>query len=1053
MIFSILHLTDLHFDSKDIDFIIDLRDRIIKNLNNKKVDMIVFSGDLVQKPSFDNLEKAYKTFLLPIMESCSLDNSSCFFTTGNHEINMTERDKLLFSGLKEYVIEKEDKQTIDSLIEERRILNEISEYKKFIDTYNVSSSLIKNNQLFTIYTKKIENIQIGIVSINSSMFMEGSSIDYGNLFIPESILLKAAQEIKDSTIKVINIHHSFNWYKNKKEIEKILLDKFNLVFFGHEHEHDGKYILDLQNRDILTLHGTSIHHKKNDLNGYCLYTYDTDALEMNILNSIYNKRQRDFQDIKTQLIEIDLTSKSNKTIRNQTICSKLYPNILNKINKYLSINLTSEVNQRNIEEIFVNQKIVELKEESTSRKFSKKNENEKSYLINELIEDNSHLLLTGKTESGKTTILNIMNLTYLKEYNDLIPIFLFSAEFMGETSERIIISKIGEYLDKHYGKNKFKINNMLNEKRFVLLIDDIHLLNNTLVNNILNLNNKIVATYTSDFNSKIENVLEQFSEKSDIYNKFKKLEIKSLRKKDCNLLVKNIVPEDKSNKIANKVQKSLSTLRLPSNPLIATLLTWMHVERINIKESEPEIIDVFLDYLLEKTDMSKKFEGKIDFQDKKDLLAIIAFEFFKVKSFAIKEDDILIKLIEHMKYSAGEDFGAKDILEYFYQRRILLKNNNKVIFSYRVFYYYFISLYMKNTSEFRNHVLNDKNLIINMPDELRYYSVMSRHDTDFLNTIFTYLDNSFFNKKIESQKIEPLKVKSPSTNTITAVDSLDKSLTINEHEMTCELKLSKEELELQHDIDDSLSEARDSNIQNYNYEIKDNLNLIELKKYREEYFVLTIVASEFLKHLDSSISFEDKYTYLNRLLSNYSVSMEYWKSVLMNDNLIKKFVSLKAHKDIKDIDNKELFIFRDFLNGHVMTMITEIVEGSLSTAKLENCYEKIINSTGTINKYFFLLIMLTEIEAKKSMKYIENFISINNDNTLFKILASKLTYDYVKQNYSSEIKKEIYQILLNLDMILRFDKSVIKDGKLRKLYMPDSKKNIDSQVKLCQVLT
>lgn len=1035
---SFLHLTDLHFNDKDINFLNELRNKIIENLKDKSIDLVIFSGDLAYKPSYEIFERAYKEFLSPILESLSLGIESCYFTTGNHDINLTKRDDFIFSGAETHIKINKDNKKLKELIEHKRTLEEIEEYKTFIDKYSSQESLINNNQLYTSYIKKIDNINIGIVSINSSLFItDKSAKDYGNLYLPEDLFLISADDIKHCHIKVVNLHHSFNWYANKKEIEKILLDKFNIVFFGHEHEHDGNLLLDFQNRDILNLHGTSLHHKDNENNGYCIYTYNLDSLEFTIKNSFYNKKQRIFNNIiENTLHDIDLTKKTNKFIRNQSICSKMYPQIKNKINQYLTINLTTEINHKDIEDIFVKQRIVDLSEED----FKNKDNEKREYTLDDLIKDEKNILFTGRTESGKTTNLNMINLKYLSEYNSLIPIFLYSSELMTETTEWSLFAKISEFLDKYYGKNNFKIKSMLDEQRFVFLIDDIHLLNIEFVDNILKFNNKIIATYTNAINSQIENLLNKFNDKSDKFSEFKKYELKSLRKKDCNILVANIVPENLSSKVSNKVQKSLSTLNLPSNPFIATLLTWMHLEKIDIRENEPEIIDIFLDYLLEKTDLSKKFEGKIDFKDKKDLLSIIAYEYFKAKKFAIKEDKILNAIINHFEYS-GSEVNSKDILDYFYSRKILLKNNSNVVFSYRVFYYYFISLYMLNNNEFKESIMKDKILMCNMMNELRYYSAMSRNDVTFIESIIVFMNNNKLNKKISRKKIVTEKI-----NKI--IEKLEENDINKENDINIEdnIDLTDEEKVIGEKIDNTLSEIRDNQIQEYNYEVEENESLYDIKKYKEELFVLNIIASEFLKHFDSSISFKEKNNYLNKLLNNYSLCVDYWNHSLNDDDLIKKFANIKFQEE--SIKEEEIFKCRDFLKKYLVSIIAEVVQNSLSTPKLTKSYKNNILNTDELNIFFFYTLILSEVDENVLIEHVENFINYNHNKILFEIIQLKLVYDYVNQNYNASVKKELYNLLLKLDIINNTDKSNIKTKKSMQLYIPRAKKSIDEQIKM-----
>lgn len=63
--------------------------------------------------------------------------------------------------------------------------------------------------------------------------------------------------------------------------------------------------------------------------------------------------------------------------------------------------------------------------------------------------------------------------------------------------------------------------------------------------------------------------------------------------------LQKIVPIETSKRTLSNVKKAMNKLSLPSNPFLTTLLIWMYRDKIEIKDSEPEIIEVLLDYLLE----------------------------------------------------------------------------------------------------------------------------------------------------------------------------------------------------------------------------------------------------------------------------------------------------------------------------------------------------------------------------------------------------------------------------------------------------------------------
>jgi len=1032
MTVSILHFSDLHFKSSDTK-LQSLKEKVLNQLKNKDIDFIVFSGDLLQKPSEEEFRKVTDEFIVPLLSATKLQIDNCLFTIGNHDVNLNKRDEVVFDGLRTHIVDKKNKKVVSEIVNGRRKIEEIEDYLKFIDNLN-QGSIIKNNPLYAVNKIETKGISIGHVAINTSLFMKGSSQDYGNLYLDEDSLMQAYNEIKQCTIKILNLHHPIDWLQNKKEIEKLVLDKFNIVFFGHEHQHDGYHITDMYNKDIISLNATSLYHPKNEKNGFSIYKYYIDECKLLIEKNEFNKKQNSFEVIQLEPIEnINLMKKAPKAIRNKHICSIIYPNLKNNINKYLAINLTSEKNNHDIEKIYTHPKIVKYTKEKDE------NQREDNGLsLDEIIKYKENIIITGKKESGKTTLMNILNIYCLKNYNDYLPIYISGTELYKVESIDIFIAKITEYLKKFYdNKKRLDVKKMIDEKRFLFLIDDMQNLYSSLLQKIHKLDNLIIGSFTmKDYDIQDENLL-NFDHDEFIENNFIKLLIKPLRKKDKKTLTHNIVPAEIENKISNKVIKTINRLKLPSNPFITTLLSWMYVEKIDIRENEPQIIDVFLDYLLEKADLSKTFNGKIDFNDKKDILSEIAYTYFLNSSLAIKEDKIMKAIIDYSEQHFAFDIDAKDILNYFYQRRILIKNNNLVQFSYRVFYYYFITLYMISDKDFYQLIINNKHYIINMIDELKYYSALKRDDVTFLEKINDYIkDNKmqkYFLKLPNIQQKEGLLYNSESMEQIDIED-------INSEKNIISTDKKKE---LQNVIDEIQTDERERKIENFNQ--KQVLEIERLKSIKEEFFVLNMIYSEFAKQLSgTSIEKDNKEKYFLQSVENYINIMRYWEEIFNKDQLVRRFFRLKFPKD-QDISDEELNAFKDFLKIDVLNMITSISNLTLSTPKMVHFYNKTLDTkSSNIYERFFALFFTIETvnDLENIIQLINSFIHDNTNLTLDKLLKIKLYNIIGSRQINSKLQIEIKKILIKLEFKIN-NLPNDKRGRIRKDVINTVEKNIE----------
>lgn len=1043
---NILHFSDLHYEEKYNTKLTLLRDKMIESIDQFKdnqIDVIIFSGDLVQSPSITSFQDAYNNFILPLLGK---QKDKLCLTIGNHDVITKSRNKLNFSGLKDYVIKQQDKNTVRDLVEDNIEMNEFIDFNNFVKELNLDN-LKESHTNYSIYEYTIgtnlttigTNLTLGVVSLNSSIFMEGSSNDYGNLYFVSDILLEASKKISHCTIKAVNIHHSFGWFQNPKELEKILLEKFNLVFFGHEHEHDGKYVLDFNNRDIINFHAPSIFHSKNPKNGFSIYSFDIDCDSISINNFYYNDRDKLFENIEQKNIEnISITSKVSKAIRNLSICSKMYPIIKEKINKYLTINLTSEVDKKDIEDIYVYQKIIEKKSND---------EDTTEYTLKNIIQQEKNILIIGKEEGGKSTTLNMITLLCLKTYTELIPIYIPSFELINQKSIRLFNAFIAEYLDKNYGKNKFNIQKMQLEKRFIFLIDDINLLSTELFNEVISLNNKIIATSIEQKN--VEAVIQQDltlidTKKDDIYSLFLNLELKNFRKKDRQKLASNIVTNNISSRISNSINKTIIDFKLPATPFITTLLIWMHTQNIDIRNNKPEIVDVFLDYLLEKTELSKQFKGKFNFADKKELLANIAYEFFTMKSFSIKEDAILKCIISYVT-NYGFDINSAEILKYFLDRKIFIKNNNRIMFSYKVFYYYFMSLYMVNNRIFTEKVMKDKKLLLNMIEELKFYSAIKTDDNIFVEHLIDTINSSHYKKKFNKCSFEQIKF----TKNDTTVKTSQLDVLLDVEEKTQDIKEEPYE-ELGDIIDNQRTDEHEKKVLAYNTE-QNNPIKYHQRYYKEEFLALNTILSEFIKNL-TTIAKEEKCKYLDFAVNNYAIYFQVWENLYKNDILLKRFISIKYDVSKEKLEDEKFSKVIELIKMHTLNIITDLTDESLATPKLAKIYLDNISHEDNLHKFFLYTIIEVSINENNLEELLNQLIHKSNNKDIFKILYATLSYNYYDKDYTTNTKKILKNALIKLHLINTYGKKAITDRRLYDAYFSKIRDDVEDHLRMIKLL-
>jgi 3',5'-cyclic AMP phosphodiesterase CpdA len=102
---NILHLSDLHFaKSNEIDISI-IKEAFIKDIKEIHAtesftpNIILFTGDLVQSGDDNEFKDAHESWFVPLIEATGLNLDFFIISPGNHDIQRSQIDDIIESGL------------------------------------------------------------------------------------------------------------------------------------------------------------------------------------------------------------------------------------------------------------------------------------------------------------------------------------------------------------------------------------------------------------------------------------------------------------------------------------------------------------------------------------------------------------------------------------------------------------------------------------------------------------------------------------------------------------------------------------------------------------------------------------------------------------------------------------------------------------------------------------------------------------------------------------------------------------------------------------------
>jgi len=759
----IIHISDFHLEQEVPSLrqseilkalILDIKQFI------KDEIIIIFSGDLIDKSGlkFENKEARFTSFKNILLDRINEEYPSTigriFIVPGNHDFDRTVIDE--FSGIPfrnnlvenpnivSTYVEKAKKQNITIKGLENYKLFEKDLYSNYFNDTNWNWSQFDNSFIINSNNRKI-----GISCFNSSwLCYEDENIE--KLFICDVQVESSLTFIKDTDIKIAVMHHPLEFY-HKNDLEKIkslLHNNYHMVFVGHTHKLESKQIDDLDGNLFLSV-GKSISGIKTKntdfINGYSVIDYfENDKIIVRYKKYLSNKASfvintdigndeglREFIIPKKDELKVYYDSKSII----DTIKTDHFP----KLNDDLILNI-SQSNKSKLSEIFVEPIIGNLPESNLNEQ-----EEVEYFKTEDLVKQKNNILLFGAKETGKTILLNKLLIDLTEKYTSgqQLPVLIK----FGEIGNKSILQKVRDFILKSSEDTR----TFLKEIGVVLLIDNIDF-DNEYKYSLRELKifldtypkTRIIATHIHLDEAIIPlKIIEEFS----YYKKnFDTYYLHFFKSKQIKGLIENWITTTDLDLHQNieKLLKGFNELGLPKTPLAVTLFLWI----INKQQKKPinnaVLVELFVDNLLEKSDIQNIYFETFDFDDKQRLLAFISKFMLdngnKNLSYRVNEFDLLKEIENYLKLKM--DINPNKLFNYFIDRGILIRcNGNSVRFKTAFFFSYFLAKYMSFDKEFKEDIFKEKSYL-NYLSEIDFYSGLNREDEEVFNFIMDELNQA-----------------------------------------------------------------------------------------------------------------------------------------------------------------------------------------------------------------------------------------------------------------------------------------------------------------------
>jgi len=290
----IIQLSDIHLSKDNLEdlkiyYLQALIDDLKRFHDQTPVDVILFTGDLVDKGGESLGTDPYNVFddevIKPILSALEISPERVLLLPGNHDVNRLEIEKFNEAGL----LTEIDSSLANKLLikMEREFISankRMEKFKSFEQQFHKGNIYYSysNNASTAIFGEIGKKIGFALVNdswrCSATLPREQHFIGYNQLLKTEKMLTN------DNTILNIAVfHHPLNAISQNEsdEIENILKSKkFDIAFFGHSHKHEAKS-LSSATGGYLTINGRAAFNQPKEkiakfLPGYNILDVDAE---------------------------------------------------------------------------------------------------------------------------------------------------------------------------------------------------------------------------------------------------------------------------------------------------------------------------------------------------------------------------------------------------------------------------------------------------------------------------------------------------------------------------------------------------------------------------------------------------------------------------------------------------------------------------------------------------------------------------------------------------------------------------------------------------------
>lgn len=737
---NIVHISDLHYDGSErpMETVVA---KIVEaiNANGKKVDFILFTGDLVYSATVKKHFNLAKQKLFDYLcSNLNVPSKNVIFCPGNHDIDRESKHPAVMPYFKQEVNTLKE---LSDFYQKKNVvykdsLKTLANYTEFAKSYHTSSS-DSFSDLYSVHYRNYNGEMLVFVCIYSpwlsAIWDDKGDLDEGNLCFPVNALEEVLKSIEGKAKrKIIMMHHPIGALRKNIafEIENRIYNGFEMLFTGHVHKMmnvtrhtGGNGIYEHSAKATLT--------KSAEIGCSFIENLDYEPNKFLVSEITFVKGSNECHFGSAVEVTIPVGTEKAEQIR---LRSKVHDHVEMEMRNANNLLLQNDTDDENAFLNKFNAPYIKTQREDTSNSFVAPN-----VQMSDLYAAETNYIIYGRDKCGKTSLLRRIQLEYLMHYSTYqrIPLYLDAKLECAKIDNRYNL----ELLLRNYLEiNKNQNYSIVNSDKLVLLVDNFRpndAFCNYLRAFVLSHPDCVLFLATDD---NLSNSLEIDNLDFVREGSFGQIYFHNLRRQEIiKYTEENLSDNEDKVAIQEKIMKLCKQMELPFNYWTISLFLLIHHKSADAYKNLFAILDYCVDEIFDK----KKFlvqEAQITFPQIKLITASLAaflFENHEDHVYSATEDDIIIFLKEGFKKNVRINAKPKSVFDFLLDCGMLKSQvDGRYCFRLNGFFEYFLAYHMTKNASFRERILTDEVKYLGFRNQLEIYSGFKNDDSDTLRRVF-----------------------------------------------------------------------------------------------------------------------------------------------------------------------------------------------------------------------------------------------------------------------------------------------------------------------------